>query len=549
MFQTRNRTLIGLYFTLLIALLIAAGLASAQWEPTRSTANEFSNTMVARPEVKFGSNKVQVASGTVSTDTIYLPVILKLPGGEWLEVWADEQCAPVLRSLADLFKQAHDVDLVVRQVTNIHEVTAAIQKGYGPDVFVGPHDGLGSWLKEGVLAPIVLGSKEADFVEVALAGFSSGGRLYGLPYAFENMGLFRNVDLVAEEPQTWTELLAAGQALQASGKVSYTLALEDNGYKIYPIATSFGGYIFGHDPDGTWDVDDLGIDKTGMIAAGNWISDSVGAGLVSPIAYDADGAESLFENGRIPFIMTGPWALERIRSAGINYAISSFPDDGLPFVGVQGFMISAYSAKQQLAQLFLTDFVATAEIMELLYQSEHRPPAYLPLLGSINDTDLAAFFDAGQGASLMPAVPEMGSVWGPWNEAVVQVINGTETPEVAFTDAADRIRDIIGGRYLGMVNVPGSYQTLVGCESNWDPACLATAMTMTVESGGVYTSTHALPAGNYEVKVALDGSWDENYGLGGVRDGDNIPFDLVSPGTVDFTYDPETHILTISIKP
>ena len=66
------------------------------------------------------------------------------------------------------------------------------------------------------------------------------------------------------------------------------------------------------------------------------------------------------------------------------------------------------------------------------------------------------------------------------------------------------IRPCIDSDYLGMVNVPGSYQTLVGCESNWDPACLTTAMTTT--DGTVYTSTHELPAGDYEAKVALDGS-------------------------------------------
>ena len=35
--------------------------------------------------------------------------------------------------------------------------------------------------------------------------------------------------------------------------------------------------------------------------------------------------------------------------------------------------------------------------------------------------------------------------------------------------------------------------------------------------------TTALPAGNYEGKVAINESWDENYGQGGVQNGANIP--------------------------
>jgi hypothetical protein len=96
----------------------------------------------------------------------------------------------------------------------------------------------------------------------------------------------------------------------------------------------------------------------------------------------------------------------------------------------------------------------------------------------------------------------------------------------------------------GMVNVPGDYQTLLGCSDNWLPDCSNTAMT---EIGNNQWSSgpFALPAGSYECKVALDGSWAENYGLGGVPDGPNIPFSLDRDGLVSFVWDEETKILTI----
>src|SRR5262249_7538000 len=59
--------------------------------------------------------------------------------------------------------------------------------------------------------------------------------------------------------------------------------------------------------------------------------------------------------------------------------------------------------------------------------------------------------------------------------------------------------------------------------------------------------TTALPAGSYEGKVALNESWDENYGQGGVQNGPNIPFVVpVAGAKVTFRYDATTHVLSIS---
>src|SRR3970282_386226 len=71
---------------------------------------------------------------------------------------------------------------------------------------------------------------------------------------------------------------------------------------------------------------------------------------------------------------------------------------------------------------------------------------------------------------------------------------------------------------------PGSFQSELGCPGDWQPDCLRSWLQDT-DGDGIYTlRTSALPAGSYEVKVALGESWDENYGQGGVRNGANIPF-------------------------
>jgi pullulanase-type alpha-1,6-glucosidase len=69
--------------------------------------------------------------------------------------------------------------------------------------------------------------------------------------------------------------------------------------------------------------------------------------------------------------------------------------------------------------------------------------------------------------------------------------------------------------------VPGSFQSEVGCPGDWQPECFRTWL-QDIDGDGTYTYTSpGLPAGSYEFKVALDGSWDVNYGVDGTRNGPN----------------------------
>ena len=93
---------------------------------------------------------------------------------------------------------------------------------------------------------------------------------------------------------------------------------------------------------------------------------------------------------------------------------------------------------------------------------------------------------------------------------------------------------------------PGNFQSELGCSDDWQPWCLRSWL-QDPDGDGIYTfSTRDIPAGSYEVKVAHNESWDENYGAGGIRNGANIGFTVPNDGDlVVFSYDPVSHILTI----
>lgn len=463
-----------------------------------------------------------------------------------ITIWADDTRAPILTELAESFQAEYGVGLIVEQVADINDqFPIAAPAGEGPDILILAHDRIGGFFASGLLAPIDLGDKVDEFYPVAVDAFTYEGQLVGMPYAVENLAFFYNTDMIETPPTSWDELIEMGGALVDSGDATYALALTGTTYDAYPLQTAFGGYVFGVNENG-YDPTDVGIDSPGMIAAGDFIQENVDAGYISS-STDWDTAHLQFETGEVPFLMAGPWALDRLREAGVPYAITTFPaaeQVGQSFLGVQGFAVNALSENVLLAQTFLTEFVATEEVMQELASAGNRPSALISVTS--DDPDIAAFGETGVDAVPMPAIPEMGSVWGSWGDSFTLIINGEQTAEEALTNGAAQIRDLIGGSAAGMVNVPGSWQVASGlCEGDWDPACTGTALT---DNGdGTYSATFDVPAGDYEGKVALDGAWTENYGVDGAADGDNIVFTVAEDGPVTFTWDSETKILTIEM--
>jgi glycosidase/fibronectin type 3 domain-containing protein len=96
-----------------------------------------------------------------------------------------------------------------------------------------------------------------------------------------------------------------------------------------------------------------------------------------------------------------------------------------------------------------------------------------------------------------------------------------------------------------IASVPGDFQHTIGCSGDWDPACLRSWLE-DPNGSGTYSFTATIPQGSYQCKVAINESWNENYGLNGQPGGANIPFTVKNPtAQVTFTYDPSTHLLNI----
>lgn len=364
-----------------------------------------------------------------------------------LTIWTDDQRLPVITELSKQFTEEFGIPVVVEPMGIQDTIDALIlgaSTGEGPDLFILPHDNIGRVVESGVAAPIDLGDKADLFLPNAVEAFVYDGQLYGVPFAIENIGFFRNTTLVPEAPQTWEEVAQIGRELVDSGEASYAIALPDLGYNYFPVYAAHGGYIFGRDEEGNYTAEDIGMGSEGMIAGAEWANTLIREGYASD-NLDWEAAHVLFESGEAPFIMTGPWAVNRFRSAEIPYAISAFPamnegdEPGAPFIGVQGFLVNANSENVLLAQTYLTEFIATEEAMQFIFEGDPRPSAWQSIFDATEDEDMRGFAEAGVTGQAMPAIPEMGSVWNAWDNAGLLIVQGELTPEEALTEAESQI--------------------------------------------------------------------------------------------------------------
>ncbi len=97
--------------------------------------------------------------------------------------------------------------------------------------------------------------------------------------------------------------------------------------------------------------------------------------------------------------------------------------------------------------------------------------------------------------------------------SILILISGVISPTPAF---ADHTIDPTS------VTIAGSLQSELGCPGDWNPPAripISHITPMMMSGRGSFN----VPAGSWEYKAALNGSWDENYGQNATSNGANIP--------------------------
>lgn len=345
--------------------------------------------------------------------------------------------------------------LAVPYEAYLSKLEAAIPRGNGPDVFVGPHNRLGEYLRHRLVAPVGDAFPDADanvYEPVTVEAVTHEGARYAVPLASKCVALYYNTRLLPAPPSTLDDLAAKKGTL---GPGVWPLAYESqSAYYHSAILHAYGGKLF-----------DGGFAMVGE-AAGKSLEKArelVTAGVV-PDEASGDLVKTLFTSGKAAAVLSGPWLAGDLGD-DLPYAVAPLPTiSGVgpmrPFLTVDGAFMTPEGAKSEGARALARSLgsgasaheraetgkqiVATKSYWDAVRaggQSQVDPRA--PAAAMKQSDLLRAFHDASTAAIPMPTSMALNPVWVPAEQAIRKVLRGDASPKDALAEAKARYDDVM----------------------------------------------------------------------------------------------------------
>ncbi|KUO96097.1 maltose ABC transporter substrate-binding protein [Ferroacidibacillus organovorans] len=371
-----------------------------------------------------------------------------LPTGQHITVFSHltPQELSVMQKLANAWgKQTGNTVTVVQDNSSFQNFATASRSGKGPDIELGiPHDNLGTFAIEGVMAPVPAGLiNTKDYIKPSIQAGTIGGKLYGIPLSSETYGLFYNKKIIKTPPKTWAQFISEAKAHGFAYDIN-------NFYYSYAFIGGMGGYVFGNN-HGVANVGQIGLDNAGAIKGLSIIKSFVSQYHFMPASITGDIAKSLFQNGKSAFYISGPWDVSSLLQAHVKFGIAPLPllPNGrhpVTFEGFQEMIVNARSHNQAL-DWNLVKYISQHAAAQELAVGDRIPVLVKDVHSKMVSSNPYAypFAIAAQYGVPMPNVPQMQAVWTPAGNALSFVTKGQESPAVA---AHNMVKQILQGESI-----------------------------------------------------------------------------------------------------
>ncbi|MCP4810584.1 MAG: extracellular solute-binding protein [Proteobacteria bacterium] len=301
---------------------------------------------------------------------------------------------------------------------------SAAPHGNGPDVLLYAHERIGDWSQSGLIEPIT--TTDSVWAQTTVDAVTWEGQVWAVPLAYKCIALFYDSTVIAEPPATTDELLA----LAREHTHGDTFGLS------YEVASAYvnAAWMHGHGavlegPDGV-----LRLDRDGAAQAMSFVA--VIADEVAPQEPTGAIVTQLFNDGKTPMVLNGPWFLGEIEP-GTPYAVAPLPvvsetgEHAAPYLTVEGAFVSGHSLqKAQAAEL--ATFLATPEAARIRAEVGRQTVATDI---ELEDPVLAAFAAQLEHTVPLSNQPQMGATWEPMARAWRRVLRGDLEPDAALAKA------------------------------------------------------------------------------------------------------------------
>ena len=308
------------------------------------------------------------------------------------------------------------------------KLEAAIPRGNGPDVFISPHERIGTYVQNQLIAEIPDSDHDAEIYEAGPIRAVTTDKRWAVPLASKCVALYTTL---AEPPKTL-------DALVADRKPGvFPLAYEAQAiYFHIPLLHAYGGQLF----------DGAHYAMVGPQAekAAERARDLTTSGAI-PEEPSGDLVKQLFISGKASSVISGPWLAGDLPK-GFSYRVVPLPSiEGAgpmrPYLTVDGAFLTPEGAKRKEAVAF-AKALGTEPSAKIRAEVGKQVVANKAYWKTATDPLLVAFHEASQEAVPMPSSVDMRTTWVPAEQALRKVIR-REPAGPALAEGKARFEDFM----------------------------------------------------------------------------------------------------------
>lgn len=238
----------------------------------------------------------------------------------------------ILREIVDNYNAVNTDNITINMDimpndTLQQKLPAAIATNTAPDFVLFGIENIAPYVSNDSLEDIsdfweTTGVDKTNFLDNVVDLSCVDGKLYGVPmqynvqYLYWNKDMFEAAGLDPETPPaTMDELAQFAEKLTDESKRQYGLALPTNGTYMQFL------WANGGDADDPEKNENL-LDSKANVKTLEWLQDLAVNKKVTPMNLTGPDADTMLQAGQIAMYMSGPWQINGLKEAGINFGIA-----------------------------------------------------------------------------------------------------------------------------------------------------------------------------------------------------------------------------------
>lgn len=367
-----------------------------------------------------------------------------------LEVWdylGQGVSHTAMESVVDAF-ESENPNITIKRTSFAYSDLAKsiVQGGVGgsvPDVAVVDVVDTQNFASLGLLKDITAsaGDRADEFFDGPWQSTQVDGKTFGQPLNSNNLALYYDKDKLAggvEVPTNWDELLETASALSTADEYGITMSgakNEQGTFQFLPFLWQTGG--------------DLDTFETDGATALQFLRDLIDDGAMSSSVanYSQEDARTQFVNGKSAMMINGPWELQNLKEAGVNYGVAPLPAGKVSATGLGGENVVAFEqAAQPEAAVTFLEFLTSNEGAKIYCDESGQLSSRVDLKGQLtlsDDPDMQVFEEQLDVAHARAYGAKYNEISAAVQEALQKVLTGAAPANEAAATAAQTITPLL----------------------------------------------------------------------------------------------------------